>query len=271
MNRALYISRNEPDLQELKNTAYSLYKNTQDINKTLGKIAEFYHCLKEKLINTEFSEFFGLRDYYSAIKMTENRYSMKNCLKRNFSGLSTISIFEEETYKTPDLSTLSLISQNISEKNSRFLMIICTKELSYLFITKILYKLLPDCSVIIESKFENNENVSYEVLSNVIRNLENGVSTVFINANFIYSSLYDLFNQNFTVFKDRKYSRIALGSYINPRCFVNENYKAVVFIDKNENLASVDPPFLNRFEKHELKISDLSIDKHKETVKKLGI
>ena len=67
----------------------------------------------------------------------------------------------------------------------------------------------------------------------------------------IYSSLYDLFNQNFSKLGDKNYCKIALGAQFNPRCFVNSGFKCIIFMDDDDKvIKAADPPFLNRFEKH---------------------
>ena len=67
----------------------------------------------------------------------------------------------------------------------------------------------------------------------------------------IYSSLYDLFNQNFATYGEKRYCRIALGALYNPKCTINKNFHCIIFIDEKD-LHQADPPFLNRFEKHHL-------------------
>ena len=66
----------------------------------------------------------------------------------------------------------------------------------------------------------------------------------------IYASLYDLFNQNFTCMGDKKFARIAFET-ARISSEVNKNFHAIVIVGQNqiENL-KLDPPFLNRFEKH---------------------
>ena len=66
----------------------------------------------------------------------------------------------------------------------------------------------------------------------------------------IYASLYDLFNQNFTCMGDKQFARIAF-EYAKVSSEVNKDFHVIIIVDKNkiQNL-KLDPPFLNRFEKH---------------------
>lgn len=74
----------------------------------------------------------------------------------------------------------------------------------------------------------------------------------------IESSLYDLFNQKFTIFGDKKYCRIALGAQLNPQCMVHENFRCVVFLDDQEgSIERKDAPLLNRFEKHHVTLKTM--------------
>ena len=66
---------------------------------------------------------------------------------------------------------------------------------------------------------------------------------------FIYPSLYDLFNQNYTEVSGKKYARIALGYTNNSLSEVNDNFRCIILLDSDE-IKNQDPPFLNRFEKH---------------------
>lgn len=86
----------------------------------------------------------------------------------------------------------------------------------------------------------------------------------------IYSALYDLFNQNFSVSGNRRYCRIAIGSQFNPRCFVQDNFHAIVLLDGNENtMLKTDSAFLNRFEKHYLTLEHLLTNENKESALRL--
>jgi|Transcript_13535 hypothetical protein len=74
------------------------------------------------------------------------------------------------------------------------------------------------------------------------------------NFDNIYSSLYDLFNQNFINYTSIKQCRISLGAYFN-KYPVHDEFKVIVFLNDDEvTLEQTDPPFLNRFEKHVIDI-----------------
>lgn len=88
----------------------------------------------------------------------------------------------------------------------------------------------------------------------------------------IYSSLYDLFNQNFATFGDKRYCRIALGALLNPKCYVHEHFHSIIYMsDDDEALKKADAPFLNRFEKHYIKLESILSEKEAEVVRILEI
>jgi hypothetical protein len=69
------------------------------------------------------------------------------------------------------------------------------------------------------------------------------------NLETVYPSMYDLFNQNFTVLSDKNYSRLAIGSNTNTFAYVNKGFRCIVNVETSK-LDEEEAPFLNRFEKH---------------------
>jgi hypothetical protein len=68
--------------------------------------------------------------------------------------------------------------------------------------------------------------------------------------NSVQTSLYDLLNKSYQTIRNKNYCRISVGHY-NPKCFVHPNFNCILNI-MEDRLLDVDPPFLNRFEKHYL-------------------
>ena len=106
---------------------------------------------------------------------------------------------------------------------------------------------------LVGSKFKNDiksGKYSEEILNKVKYIMETDNILILRDLNMIYASLYDLFNQNFTCLGDKKFARIAF-EYAKISSEVNKNFHAIIIVNKNEieNL-KLDPPFLNRFEKH---------------------
>ena len=102
------------------------------------------------------------------------------------------------------------------------------------------------------SQFENDqigEFYSVKILNKIISIMEEGKVLLLKDLESIYPSLYDLFNQNFTVVSDKNFARIALGPSNNSLSFVHNDFKCIILVDENE-IEKEEAPFLNRFEKH---------------------
>ena len=63
----------------------------------------------------------------------------------------------------------------------------------------------------------------------------------------IYPSLYDLFNQNFTVVSEKNYARLSVGYSNNSFSLVNDEFKCIVIVNEKE-IDDEEAPFLNRFD-----------------------
>jgi hypothetical protein len=64
MNRAIHLTRPEPTIEDLKDTAMGIITN-HHLSASLRSLAEAYYHVYHNLKNTDF---FGLRDYYHLIK-----------------------------------------------------------------------------------------------------------------------------------------------------------------------------------------------------------
>lgn len=84
----------------------------------------------------------------------------------------------------------------------------------------------------------------------------------------VWSSLYDMLNQHYTIVGGRRNCRIAIGAFSNPMCYVHDNFRCIVVVDQNQ-VQSLDPPFLNRFEKQVLTWEALLTLQQKEDVELL--
>ena len=295
MNRALYLARPDPEESDLMKTAETLFSSYRKINDfeqylpTIQEIAKGYYKMKQEYSQTDFPDFFGLRDFYQAIKYIAKNMEansnikldiiVKDSLYRNFDGLPNsiedlplyypMLVSIDRYHKDP----ISLIKSNLKDPESRYLMIISEQDISEFIISELLSNDFGDHRFILGSTFEKDivqEESKFKILSDIIGYMEQGISIIMQNMDMVYSSLYDLFNQNFTYKgRNRKYCSAVIGSRYNPNCLVHNKFKVVVFLDnKNTTLKSVEAPFLNRFEKHNIELNDIiKEDKIKELSK----
>ena len=71
------------------------------------------------------------------------------------------------------------------------------------------------------------EEYTTKILSKIKMNIEKDTILILKDFESIYSSLYDLFNQNFVEVRGKKYARIALGSKTNSFSEVNNNFRCI--------------------------------------------
>ena len=85
----------------------------------------------------------------------------------------------------------------------------------------------------------------------------------------IYPSLYNLFNQNFTMLGGKKFARIAFANF-KSYSVVHNDFRAIVLVDEEQIKEKMeDPPFLNRFEKHSFSFEYLMDNEQLEIANKI--
>ena len=103
MNRGIVVNRSLPDVDELREIAVGICRNDRRVNNLmrnwLPSLAKAYLQLCENA--KKYREFFGLRDFYSLIKMIYYEIKEKNgildmnffekAIRRNFGGLLYIN------------------------------------------------------------------------------------------------------------------------------------------------------------------------------------
>ena len=108
-----------------------------------------------------------------------------------------------------------------------------------------------------------------EILNKVKYIMETDNVLILRDLDIIYPSLYDLFNQNFTIMGEKKYARIAF-EYAKVSSLVNPNFHVIVIVNREQiKKLTLDPPFLNRFEKHIITYNMLLDEKDIEISKKI--
>eukprot|EP01091_Cochliopodium_minus_P008744 TRINITY_DN2031_c0_g1_i6.p1 TRINITY_DN2031_c0_g1~~TRINITY_DN2031_c0_g1_i6.p1 ORF type:complete len:3279 (+),score=1032.07 TRINITY_DN2031_c0_g1_i6:1369-11205(+) len=102
----------------------------------------------------------------------------------------------------------------------------------------------------------NNPNYPYQILSKIMLSMESGELLILESLDSVYDSLFDVLNQKYSVLNGQKFSRIALGSYSNPLCYVHNDFRVIVIVQEDK-FKELDSPFLSRFEKHFLSYDDI--------------
>ncbi|XP_046854791.1 uncharacterized protein LOC124447744 isoform X2 [Xenia sp. Carnegie-2017] len=288
MNRAIHLSRPEPSVKDLSETAISLYQGENVIDEStenvLRCLAEAYYDYRA---NQSHSNFHGLRDYYSLVKSLKGGRcpDMENiniALKRNFGGIpeetsNVQEIFNRElksevlNSKTENkIQVTRLIQENLNDVKARHLMLISIGDSAIGILRQHVFQSTKETITIFGSHFEEDvsDDYNYRMLSRIILCMERNCILILRDLECIYGSLYDMLNQNYSVVGGRKNCRVALGANSNPMCYVNDGFRCIVLVD-HDQVDYSDPPFLNRFEKQLLRFSDMLNETQHEIMKEL--
>ncbi|KAL3881517.1 hypothetical protein ACJMK2_027949 [Sinanodonta woodiana] len=283
MNRGILVQREVPDLEELVNTAKGIcfaknhiYKHVKPF---IEPLATSYLALFDKA-SAKLREFFGLRDFYSLMKMIYSFvertskpptwYQLLHCIKRNFGGLDTINPIEtfatkltmmdstvEPRQGDPDCTTKGLIraclqNTNNAQNESRYLLLLTE---NYGALT-IMHQLIPTGNNIITifgSSFPSDQEYT-QVCRNINRIkvcMETGSTVVLLNLENLYESLYDALNQYYVYFGGERYVDLGLGTH-RVKCRVHKNFRLIVVAEKDVVYKKFPIPLINRLEKHYL-------------------
>jgi hypothetical protein len=108
---------------------------------------------------------------------------------------------------------------NLEDKDARYLMLIGNPDILTYLIERIFRDLMKDSRIMVGSNLENDlskEEYAFKSLNEIMIYIEKGIPIILKEKDHIYSSLYDLFNQNFAVYGNMRKCRIALGASMNP-------------------------------------------------------
>ena len=256
------------------------YKN---FFENLGKSYYKYKLYLKQKHNLDGKEdFHGNRDFYHLVKNSTRNMMEKDknnrlndmtliesavdSIERNFSGIqfendkkSSLEIFKgifKEMYPecqvVKEYDVLKRVKENINDLNSRYLLVFSKSSISTFLLSFILSDEKKEYNFYIGSQFEedlNREEYALKVLNRIQVHMERGNILILKNLDSVYPSMYDLFNQNFTVLSNKSYARLAVGSNTNTFAYVNKDFRCIVAADIEE-INNEEAPFLNRFEKH---------------------
>ncbi|XP_028413383.1 uncharacterized protein LOC114536257 [Dendronephthya gigantea] len=285
MNRAIHLSRPEPTVKDLEETAISLYHadGERQVDATtrnvLANIADAYHEYQSEQGHRNFH---GLRDYYSLVKSLRNGtfddYKINIALQRNFGGIPVESSKIQEIFmdkflvgeKYVRIPVATLIQENLDDLKARHLMLITNGDSAIGILKQNFSQSEKETITIFGSRFEEDmsDDYNYRMLSRIILCMERECILILRDLECIYGSLYDMLNQNYSVVGKRKNCRVALGANSNPMCYVNDGFRCIVLVD-HDKVDFSDPPFLNRFEKQLLRFSDVLNEDQQEIIEEL--
>ncbi|XP_043373130.1 E3 ubiquitin-protein ligase rnf213-alpha-like isoform X4 [Dermochelys coriacea] len=280
MNRGLLVFRTDLNKDELVKTAKGICTDEMHVTKIehlFPPLADFYcEVLKEQSM-----EFFGLRDFYSLIKMIlsyakniksipQEEKLISKAILRNFGGLKDLNSLELFGKYSPislpsnleTSHTVHLLQENLDKKQmgfvSRYLLLLTTNHAAFQIIQMTKLMDIENCDIIFGSGFPRDQEYS-QVCRSVNRVkicMETGRPVILLNIHNLYESLYDALNQCFVRLGGNYYVDLGLGTH-RVKCRVKEEFRLIVIEEKNVVYTQFPTPLLNRLEKHCLEMNTI--------------
>ncbi|XP_041350668.1 E3 ubiquitin-protein ligase rnf213-alpha-like [Gigantopelta aegis] len=285
MNRGILVQREVPDETELLESAKGICASNpgvlQNIKRLLPEFADAYKAVFET--NLQKREFFGLRDFYSLVKMVyafvakQDRplcwHQLEHSVLRNFGGLDTVDpvkIFqkkittlfkgEERHEDDPVNTTAGLIEAALfgdgTGSESRYLLLL-TENYGAL---GILQQMVGKHKVvtIFGSSFPKDQEYT-QVCRNINRIkvcMETGHTVILLNLENLYESLYDALNQYYSRLGGERFVDLGLGTH-RVKCRVHKDFRLIVVAEKQIVYEKFPIPLINRLEKHFLRLNNI--------------
>nr|XP_023992641.1 E3 ubiquitin-protein ligase rnf213-alpha-like [Salvelinus alpinus] len=285
MNRGIFVSRGDPDEKELIESAKGICSSDTMI---LEKVRDFFQPFARAYLNIcrkQGKGFFGLRDYYSLIKMlfaitkaSEQIPSAEKIVEavlRNFSGrddVDAVTVFTETLKINPNLeriSAIELVRQNLSaqEEDCRYLLLLTKNYAALQILQQTFFSESCQPEIIFGSSFPKDQEYT-QICRNINRVkicMETGRTVVLLNLQNLYESLYDALNQYYVCLGGQKYVDLGLGTH-RVKCRVHKDFRLIVIEDKEVVYNQFPIPLINRLEKHYLDIHTVLSKEQREIV-----
>lgn len=290
MNRGIFVSRGDPDEKELIDTAKGICMSERMI---LEKVRDFFQPFARaylKICRREGKGFFGLRDYYSLIKMifavarsSQRKPTSEETVKavlRNFSGkqhVDAVAAFTKWLPIAPNLENINAIEfvrENImgvgQDEECRYLLVLTKNRAALKILQQTVFSenCLPE--IIFGSSFPKDQEYT-QICRNINRVkicMETGQAVVLLNLQNLYESLYDALNQYYVCLGEQKYVDLGLGSH-RVKCRVHRNFRLIVVEERDVVYKHFPIPLINRLEKHYLDIHTVLKPEQKRMVEEL--
>ncbi|KAL1763808.1 E3 ubiquitin-protein ligase RNF213 isoform X1, partial [Sigmodon hispidus] len=280
MNRGIFVSRGSPNEKELIESAEGICSSDRLVQDRIrGYFAPFAKAY-ETVCQIQDKEFFGLRDYYSLIKMVFAKARASNqrlspqdiahAVLRNFSGKDNIQALDVFTASLPgavyreEVSTVELIKENISSglqtsskgldgAESRYLLVLTRNYVALQILQQTFFSEGQQPEIIFGSSFPQDQEYT-QICRNINRVkicMETGKTVVLLNLQNLYESLYDALNQYYVYLGGQKYVDLGLGTH-RVKCRVHSDFHLIVIEEKDVVYKQFPVPLINRLEKHYL-------------------
>lgn len=275
MNRGIAVARGSPNEKELIASARGICSSEPLVQERVQGYFQPFAKAYETVCKSQDKEFFGLRDYYSLIKMVfasakaaRRRPSPREIARavlRNFSGKDGVQALDIFAAGLPGLaleevSTMELIRENVlgaepDEAECRYLLVLTRNYVALQILQQTLFGDRQRPEIIFGSSFPRDQEYT-QICRNIHRVkicMETGRTVVLLNLQSLYESLYDALNQYYVYLGGQKYVDLGLGSH-RVKCRVHPDFRLVVVEEKDVVYEHFPIPLINRLEKHYLDI-----------------
>ncbi|KAM4629855.1 E3 ubiquitin-protein ligase rnf213-alpha-like [Polymixia lowei] len=289
MNRGIFVSRGDPNQEELIKSAKGICSSDSNILETIKHLFKpFAKAYME--ICKEGKGYFGLRDFYSLVKMvfsitkaskrSPTADEITKAVLRNFSGrddVDVMSIFSQELkddFTNHSMNTVDLVKQSLSPSSqadeSRYLLILTKNYAALQILQQMFFSNQNHPEIIFGSSFPKDQEYT-QICRNINRVkvcMETGQTVVLLNLQNLYESLYDALNQYYVTLGGQKYVDLGLGTH-RVKCRVHKKFRLIVIEEKEVVYKQFPIPLINRLEKHYLDINTVLSLEQRDTVKQL--
>lgn len=275
MNRGIFVSRGDPDEKELIESAKGICSSDPMVLEKVRDVFQPFARAYLKICRRQGKGFFGLRDYYSLIKMvfavakaSQQKPTAEEIVKavlRNFSGrdgVDAVRVFTERLKITPNLDNISAIEfvkENIhsagQEEDCRYLLVLTKNYAALQILQQTFFSEGCQPEIIFGSSFPKDQEYT-QICRNINRVkicMETGQTVVLLNLQNLYESLYDALNQYYVCLGGQKYVDLGLGTH-RVKCRVHKDFRLIVIEEKEVVYKQFPIPLINRLEKHYLDI-----------------
>ncbi|XP_061866845.1 E3 ubiquitin-protein ligase RNF213 isoform X2 [Colius striatus] len=292
MNRGIFVSRGDPSREELIESARGICCSSRGALQKVERYFCHFADAYENICQAQDREFFGLRDYYSLIKMffasakssrsEPTPQDIAAVVLRNFGGkddVDALGIFtsqlpERGEIRAHDISRIDLVRQNIyssgEDGDCRYLLVLTENYAALQILQQAFFTARHQPEIIFGSSFPKDQEYT-QICRNINRVkvcMETGQMVVLLNLQNLYESLYDALNQYYVYLADQKYVDLGLGTH-RVKCRVHPKFRLIVIEEKEVVHKHFPIPLINRLEKHYLDIGTVLDKGQRETVEEL--
>ncbi|XP_037112942.1 E3 ubiquitin-protein ligase rnf213-alpha isoform X6 [Syngnathus acus] len=290
MNRGISVSRGDPDKKELIESAEGICSSDVMVLEKVRELFTYFARAYINIVHKKGKGFFGLRDYYSLIKMvyamaktSQRKPTIKEITKailRNFSGkndVDAMAVFNDNFCLASDpenISAIEFVRENIQsagqEEECRYLLILTRNYAALQILQQTFFSEIGQPEIIFGSSFPKDQEYT-QICRNINRVkicMETGKTVVLLNLQNLYESLYDALNQYYVYLGGQKYVDLGLGTH-RVKCRVHDNFRLIVIEEREVVYKQFPVPLINRLEKHYLDIYTVLTAAQKRMVEKL--